>query len=51
VVGGKQMKNKETMEFETVQSLTYLGSVVNQNETEEVQERINAGNKAFYANE
>jgi hypothetical protein len=39
------------MEFEKVQSFTYLGSVVNHNiEIEEVKERINAGSKAFHAN-
>jgi hypothetical protein len=41
----------ETTKSETVQCFWYLGSVVNQNnETEEVEERINAGNKALYVN-
>jgi hypothetical protein len=41
----------ETMEYEKVQFFKYLCSVVSQNnEIEEVKERINAENKAFYAN-
>jgi acetyl-CoA carboxylase alpha subunit len=41
----------ETMEFEKVQSFKYLDSVVNQkNEIEKIKKRINAENKAFYAN-
>jgi hypothetical protein len=40
-----------TMEFKKVQSFKYIGSVISQNnEIEEVKERMNARNKAFYAN-
>jgi hypothetical protein len=50
----KTKENKlkmETMEFEKFQSFNYLGSVVNQNnEIEEIKERINARNKAPCAN-
>jgi hypothetical protein len=50
----KTSENKleiETTKFGKVHSFKYLGSVVNQNnETDEVKERINAGNKAFYVN-
>jgi hypothetical protein len=49
--GRKTNENKleiETMEFKMVLSFKFPGSVVNQtNETEEVKERLNAGNKAF----
>jgi hypothetical protein len=40
------------MEFEKVQSFKYLGTVINQNNEieKEVKGRINARNKAFYAN-
>ena len=49
-------KNKleiDNMSFESVQSVKYLGSTVNQNNTieEEIKERLIAGNKAFYANQ
>jgi hypothetical protein len=47
----KTNESKLEMEFEKILSLKYLGSVVNRNnEIEKVKERINAGNKAFYAN-
>ena len=43
----------DNMSFESVQSLKYLGSIVNQNNTieEEIKERLIAGNKAYYANQ
>ena len=43
----------DSMSFQSVQSLKYLGSVVNQNSTieEEIKKRLIAGNKAFYANQ
>jgi len=43
----------DNMSFESVQSFKYLGSTVNQNNTngEEIKERLIVGNKAFYANQ
>jgi hypothetical protein len=53
----KQLKeNKletDTTSFESIQSIKYLGSTVNQSYTiaEEIKERLIAGNTAFYANQ
>jgi len=43
----------DNMSFESVQYFKYLGPIVNQNNSieEEIQERLIAGNKAFYANQ
>jgi hypothetical protein len=45
--------NINSMHFEEVKSLKYLGSIVNGNNSieEEIKERIILGNKAYYANQ